>query len=393
MSMATRRRKTALPPDAKGTVGTIRLARRDVDLAALAEGEIAVVEHPDLDARQAETLIGRRVAAVLNTARSTSGRAPNTGPQMLAKAGIVLVDVTSDDVWTRLKDGDQVRIEGGQVFRDEVLVAGGVELDAARTALDLKTAREGLATRLDSLAANATDHIHREHAMLMSGAQVPQLRTSLAGRPVVVVSRAYDDAADLKRLRRWIRDHDPVLIGAGAGADVLLSAGLTPGIVVGALDHISDAAIKKAGEVVVTTRSGMVDGPERLERHGKEIVTFVSTGSDDDLAILLADTNDAAVIVHVGAPSSLAKLMEQTPTDAARMFVARLRAGAKIVDAKAVHHFSSKRHAVWPVLLLLVAGIVAVVVAVGITPVGQDWFDTVGERLADLRTWIEGLFS
>lgn len=391
--MATRRPKTALPPDAKGTVGTIRLARRDADLAALTEGEIAVVEQPDLDARQAEALIARRVAAVLNTARSTSGRAPNTGPQMLAKAGVLLVDLTSDDVWTRLKDGDQVRVEAGQVFRDEVLVAGGVELDAARTASDLKAAREGLATRLDSLAANATDHIHREHAMLMSGAQVPRLRTRVSGRPVVVVSRAYDDAADLKRLRRWIRDHDPVLIGAGAGADVLIAAGMTPGIVIGALDHLSDAAIKKAGEVVVTTRSGMVDGLERLERHGKEIVTFVSTGSDDDLAILLADTNDAAVIVHVGAPSSLAKLMEQTPTDAARMFVARLRAGAKIVDAKAVHHFSSKRHAVWPVLLLLVAGIVAVAVAVGITPVGQDWFDTVGDQLSDLRSWIEGLFS
>lgn len=391
--MVTWKRKTPLPPDAKGYVGTVRLARRDDDLAALVAGEVAVVEHPDLDARQAQTLIDRRVGAVLNAARSTSGRTPNTGPQLLSKAGIVLVDVTSEDVWARLKNGELVRVEGGQVFRDEVLVASGVELDAERTANDLQAARDGLATRLDSLAANATDHIHREHAMLMSGAQVPRLRTAVRGRPVVVVSNGYDDAADLKGLRRWIREHDPVLIGAGPGADVLIAAGLTPGIVVGALDHISDAAIKKAGEVVVTTPSGMVDGPERLERHGKEIVTFVSTGSDDDLAILLADTNDAAVIVHVGAPSSLPKLLERPPAEAARMFVARLRAGAKIVDAKAVHHFSSRRNAVWPVLLLLVAGVAAVVVAVGITPVGQDWFDTVGDRLTDLGSWIKGLLT
>jgi uncharacterized membrane-anchored protein len=391
--MVTRRRKKALPPDAEGVVGTVRLARRDADLAALTAGEVALVEQPDLDAPQAQALIERRVAVVLNAARSTSGRAPNTGPQLLAKAGIVLIDITSEDVWARLKNGDQVRVEGGQVFRDELVVASGIELDEERTANDLKAARDGLATRLDSLAANATDHIHREHAMLMSGAQVPQLRTPLKGRPVVVVSNAYDDAADLKHLRRWIRDHDPVLIGAGPGADVLIRAGLTPGIVVGSLDNISDAAIKKAGEVVVTTASGMVDGPERLERHGMEIVTFVSTGSDDDLAILLADTNDAAVIVHVGAPSSLAKLMEQPPAEAARMFVARLRAGAKIVDAKAVHHFSSRRHAVWPVLLLLIAGIAAVAVAVGITPVGQDWFDTIGDRSSDLAAWIKGLFT
>jgi uncharacterized membrane-anchored protein len=391
--MVTWRRKTVMPPDAEGLVGTVRLARRDDDLAELGEGEIAVIELPDLDARQAQTLVERRVAAVLNVARSTSGRAPNTGPQLLSNAGIVLIDVTSEDVWTRLRTGDVVRIDGGEVFRDEMIVASGIVLDAERTANDLQAARDGLATRLDSLAANATDHIHREHAMLMSGAQVPRLRTPLRGRPVVVVSRAYDDAADLKHLRRWIRDHDPVLIGAGPGADVLIEAGLAPGIVVGSLDNISDAAIKKAGEVVVTTPSGMVDGPERLERHGKEIVTFVSTGSDDDLAILLADTNDAAAIVHVGAPSSLAKLLEQPPTEAARMFVARLRAGAKIVDAKAVHHFSSRRHAVWPVLLLLLAGVVAVAVAIGVTPVGQDWLDTIGDRLTDLGSWTKGLFT
>jgi uncharacterized membrane-anchored protein len=391
--MVTWRRKTPLLPDAKGVVGTLRLARRDDDVDTLDKGEIVLVAHPDLDDRQAQALIDHGVVAVLNGARSSSGRAPNTGPHMLAQAGILLIDITSEDVWTRLKDGDTLRIEDGQVFRDDLLVASGIELDEQRTADDLQAAREGLATRLDSIAANATDHIHREHAMLMSGAQVPRLRTGLRGRPVVVVSRAYDDVADLKGLRRWIREHDPILIGAGAGADVLIEAGLTPGIVVGALDNISDAAIKQAGEVVVTTPSGMVEGVERLERHGMEIVTFVASGSDDDLAILLADTNDAGVIVHVGAPSSLPKLLERPPTEAARMFVARLRAGARIVDAKAVHHFSSRRHSLWPVFLLLVAGIVAVAVAIGITPVGQDWYDSIGEQLTDLGSWIKGLFT
>ncbi len=208
-----------------------------------------------------------------------------------------------------------------------------------------------------------------------------------------MVSRAYDDEADLRGLRRYIRDDDPVLIGAGAGADVLLKAGYVPALVIGALDNLSDAAIRAAGEVVVTTSSGLVDTPERLERHGKEIVTFVSTGADDDLAIVLADTNEAAVIVHAGAPATLSKLLERPPTDVARMFVARLRAGAKIVDAKAVNHFTSQRFALWPVLLLLAAGIAAVTVSIAVTPVGNDWFDSLGDRLADLGTWIKGLFS
>lgn len=391
--MAIRNRKTPLPPDAKGIVGTLRFVRRDRDFASLREGDIAVIDQPELDGRQAQSLIDRRVRAVLNAAVSSTGRIPNVGPQQLSRAGITLVDLGDSGVWSRLNNGEHIRLEDGKVFRDEVLVVSGTELDEDRTTSDLAAAESGLATRLDSLAANATDHIQREHEMLLGGARVPHLRTSMRRRAVVVVSRAYDDAADLRGLRRYISDTDPVLIGAGAGADVLLDAGYVPALVVGSMDNLSDRAIRSAGEVVVTTTSGRVDMPERLERHGKEIVTFTSTGSDDDLAILLADTNEAAVIVHVGTPATLSEFLERPPAEVARMFVARLRAGAKIVDARSVHHFSSQRVALWPILLLLAAGVAAVVVAVAITPVGQDWFGSTGDRLGDLGSWIKGLLT
>lgn len=391
--MAIRKQKTPMSQDASGVVGTVRLARSGRHIAALRAGDVAVVDLPELDAREAQQLIDQRVRAVLNASRSSSGRVPNVGPQMLSRAGILLVDVPSDEIWSKLKNGERVRIEDGRILRQEIVVLTGVELDEARATSDLAQAESSLATKLDSLSANASDHIQREQSMLLAGANVPRLRTKLRGRAVVVVSRAYDDAADLRGLRRYINDSDPILIGAGPGADVLLKAGYEPAIVVGHLDHLSDAAIRAAGEVVVSTASGTVDRPERLERHGKEIVTFVSSGSDDDLAILLADTNEAAVIVHVGAPPTLSTFLERPPADVARMFVARLRAGAKIVDAKAVIHFTSKRHALWPALLLLVAGVVSVAVAIAVTPVGQDWYHSLGGQLADLGTWIKGLFS
>ncbi|MGA8987667.1 MAG: putative cytokinetic ring protein SteA [Aeromicrobium sp.] len=391
--MAIRKQKTPMSQDASGVVGTVRLARSRRLIAALRAGDVAVVDLPELDAREAQQLIDQRVRAVLNASRSSSGRVPNVGPQMLSRAGILLVDVPSDEIWSKLKNGERVRIEDGRILRQEIVVLTGVELDEARATSDLAQAESSLATKLDSLSANASDHIQREQSMLLAGANVPRLRTKLRGRAVVVVSRAYDDAADLRGLRRYINDSDPILIGAGPGADVLLKAGYEPAIVVGHLDHLSDAAIRAAGEVVVSTASGTVDRPERLERHGKEIVTFVSSGSDDDLAILLADTNEAAVIVHVGAPPTLSTFLERPPADVARMFVARLRAGAKIVDAKAVIHFTSKRHALWPALLLLVAGVVSVAVAIAVTPVGQDWYHSLGGQLADLGTWIKGLFS
>lgn len=391
--MSIRKRKMPLPPEAKGLVGTVRLARRPKDLAALREGEIAVVDHPDLDTQQAEALIALKVRAVVNVSSSSSGRIPNIGPQMLARAGILLVDVLRSDLASRLKTGDRIRIEDGKVFKDEVLVAAGTQLDQQRTSTDLAAAESGLATKLDSLAANASDHIQREHAMLIGGATVPRLRTRLRRRPVVIVSRGHDDAADLKGLRRYIRESDPILIGAGAGADLLLDSGYTPRIVIGALNNLSDKAIRAAGEVVVTTASGNVEMPERLEKHGKQVATFVSTGADDDLAILLADTNEASVIVHVGAPADLSQFLDRSPTEAARMFVSRLRAGSKIVDAKAVHHFSNNRMPWWPIMLLLLSGVAAMVIAVGVTPVGNDWYDSIGSQISDFGTWIKGLVT
>ncbi len=75
------------------------------------------------------------------------------------------------------------------------------------------------------------------------------------------------------------------------------------------------------------------------------------------------------------------------------MFVSRLRAGSKIVDAKAVHYFSADRMAMWPIFMLLVAGLVAVGMAVGVTPVGHGWIDSISTQFSDFGTWIKGLVT
>ena len=257
VAMAIRNRKTPLPPEAKGIVGTVRFARRDKDMAALREGDIAIVDHPDLDSQQAEGVdrpagpSGHQHLPIELRAH-TQRRAADAVPRG-HHAGRRVPDRPRR---RGSRPATRVRIEAGKVFKDEILVASGAELDQQRTSTDLAAAESGLATKLDSLAANASDHIQREHAMLIGGAEIPRLRTRLRRRPVVVVSRGHDDVADLRGLRRYIRDSDPILIGAGAGADLLLDSGYTPRIVIGALDNLSDKAIRAAGEVVVTTASG-----------------------------------------------------------------------------------------------------------------------------------------
>src|SRR5690554_8177036 len=94
-----RRRSDA--PAAPGIAGTVRVDSRTKNLTKrLRPGDVAVIDHLDIDRVSAEALVACRPAAVLNAARSTSGRYPNLGPEILVEAGVPLVDDLGPDVLT-----------------------------------------------------------------------------------------------------------------------------------------------------------------------------------------------------------------------------------------------------------------------------------------------------
>lgn len=392
MKILRRASRSAVEP--AGIVGIARVQRDNAQLGRrLKSGDIAVIDHPDLDRAHAEALIARKVRAVVNVSPSSSGRYPNLGPQLLAQAGITIIDHVGPGIWAKFKDRDKIRIDGGNVYRGDIVIATGTELDEATIVGLLSSAQSGLSARLESLAANSADHIRREHAMLLEGAGVPRLHTDLSDRPVVVVSKSYDYADDLAALKRYISGHDAVLIGAGAGADALLDAGYTPAVVVGDLDNVSDRALKAATEVIVASSSGQLASVDRLEKAGADAQIFRASGSDEDLALLLADSNEASVIVLVGGHTSLVEFLDKGPLDMSSTFLTRLRVGAKLVDAKAVAEFYNHRITLWPVLLLLAFAVIAVGVAVAVTPVGDSWVHGAGDQFDAFLDWARGLFS
>ena len=69
--------------------GTARVDRRTKNLTKrLQPGDIAVIDHADLDKVSADALVRVRPAAVVNASASISGRYPNLGPQILVEAGM-----------------------------------------------------------------------------------------------------------------------------------------------------------------------------------------------------------------------------------------------------------------------------------------------------------------
>lgn len=376
--------------DSPGITGVARVDRRTRILTdRLQAGEIAVIDHLDLDRVAAESLVGARVAAVVNAAPSVSGRYPNLGPEIIAAAGIPLVDVVDGDLFALVRDGDRVRLDGGQLFRGDRLVAEGELLDPPKVAERLAAARSGLAAQLEAFTFNSVEYLRRDQAVLLDGVGVPDLRTRLAGRPVVLVVRSYDYRADLRGLKSYLRENRPVLVGVGRGADALVEAGYVPDLIVGDLGAVSDRTLRSGAELVTAGPSG---DDERLDRLGLEAHDFPATGTDEDAAMLLADSCGADLIVSVGSHASLEESLDRGQAGLASAFVTRLRVGPKLVDAKSVARLHHNRVRTWQLVLLVLAAVLAVLLAVAVTPAGQQWLNVLGDGWSDLLSGVRERF-
>ena len=392
MRVSLRRRTPA--SDESEVVGPARVDPRTKGLTKrLKPGDIAVIDHLDIDRVSAEALVACAPAAVLNAARSTSGRYPNLGPGILVEAGIPLVDDLGPDVMA-LTEGHVLRVVDGAVYEGETLVAEGVEQTAETVATAMAEAREGLSVQLESFAANTMDYLRRERELLLDGVGVPDIDTRIDGRQVLIVVRGYHYKEDLVTLRPYIREYRPVLIGVDGGADAILDAGWRPDMIVGDMDSVSDRALRCGAEVVVHAyRDGRAPGIARVEQLGVPHVVFPATGTSEDVAMLLADDKGAELIVAVGTHATLVEFLDKGRSGMASTFLTRLRVGGKLVDAKGVSQLYQHRISNVQLTLLVLAGLAALGVALASTAAGQTLFGLVGARVDDLVSWVGALFG
>jgi uncharacterized membrane-anchored protein len=359
----------------------------------LQPGDVAIIDHMDIDAVAAQSLVACRPAAVVNAACSISGRYPNLGPQIIHQAGIPLVDDVGPDVLSAVQEGNVVRVHEGAIWLGDRVVAKGTELDAPMIESAVETARAGLAVQIESFAANTMDFLRRERALLLDRAGVPQIDTPIEGRQVLIVVRGHQYKEDLAMLRPYIREYRPVLIGVDGGADAILEAGYQPDMVLGDMDSVSDRALTCGAEIVVHAyRDGRAPGLERVHELGLDPVLFPAAGTSEDVAMLLADDKGAELIVAVGTHSGLVDFLDKGRAGMASTFLTRLRVGDKFIDAKGVSRLYRQRISTVQVALLAVAGLVALGAALAATPGGQTFYGLLGARLDVLLSWVTGFF-
>jgi uncharacterized membrane-anchored protein len=333
-----------------------------------------------------------RAGAVINAATSISGRYPNLGPEILLTAGIPLIDGIGPEIFDAVKDGDEVRISAGNVYRGDSLVAAGVEQTAELIAAEMAEARAGMAEQLEAFAENTMEYVRRERDLLFDGIGVPKIDTDLEGRHVLIVVRGYDYRTDLQALRPYIREYRPVLLGVDGGADALLEAGYRPDLIVGDMDSVSERALRSAKEIVVHAYvDGHAPGLKRVEELGLDAVVCPAAGTSEDIAMLLADESGATLIVAVGTHATLVEFLDKGRAGMASTFLTRLRVGSKLVDAKGVSRLYRSRIKARSLILLALAALVAMAAAIYISPAGSIYKDLFADVWRDFVRWIGGL--
>src|SRR5438034_1082357 len=174
------------PPGQQRTIsGSVRPGRRTKLLVKhLVRGDIALIDHLDIDRVSAEELIAAGAVAVLNCRPSSSGSYPNLGPQLLVEAGILLVDLPDDALFDTLSDGDpaSVRValarpatadQSCDVLRKGKVLARGEVLDLERIAAETELRRREIGEALERFASNTIEHMREERELLSGRIRLP----------------------------------------------------------------------------------------------------------------------------------------------------------------------------------------------------------------------------
>jgi uncharacterized membrane-anchored protein len=361
-------------------------------------GDVAVIDHEDLDRVSAEGLVRSGVSAVVNAGRSITGRYPNLGPQILLDAGVPLVDEVGTLLLHKLREGDRVRVEGDRIYIGNRLVGVGVRQSRRSVAEAMSAARSSLAERFEGFARNTVDYMQRERDLLFGGTGLPDLEHDLAGRPVLVVVRGYNYKQDLAVLSPYIRDARPVLVGVDGGADALIDAGYRPDLIIGDMDSVSDDALRMAVDrparwrrrsppeiLVQAYADGGAPGARRLDSLGVPYRIIRSAGTSEDLAFLLAHEKGAALIVAVGSHGNLREFLDKGREGMSSTFLVRLRVGEILMDAKGVSRVYTPRVRTSDTLLMVGAAVVVLAMIVAVSPALRLYVIQLFEQF---RSWL-----
>jgi len=388
MSALLSRNASARP----GVTGTARVDR-DIDrlLRRIGPGDIVVLDALDLDRVTADALVDAGVAGVVNASPSISGRYPNLGPEVLVANHIALIDNAGPEVFKKIKDGAKIRLHDSGVYSGDRRIVEGVERTDEEIADLMHDAKTGLVAHLEAFAGNTIEFIRSESPLLIDGIGIPNIDVDVYRRHVVVVADGPGAESDLKGLKPFIKEYQPVLVGVAGGADILRANGYRPQLIVGNPETMSADVLKVGAQVVLPADAdGHADGLERIQDLGIGAMTFPAAGSAADLALLLVDHHGAALIVTAGQSASIEEFFDRSRQQSnPSTFLTRLKVGEKLVDAKAVATLYRSHISGAAIALLLMAVLLAAIAVLWVSRADVVVIDWIAEYWNRASLWVQ----
>jgi len=328
--------------------GTVRLDEKTKHLVKrLQPGDIALIDHRDLDEVAANALVEAHVKAVVNLSNSMSEVYPNCGPLTIVEAGIKLVDCPGSNLFALLTEGQEIEIKNGQVLLSDVILADGEELTAEKIKQKMEATKAGLEDVLSGFVQNTMDYAQNEIGLICGEFKVPDVTKVFKDKHALIVVRGKNYKDDLRAIRSYIDEIKPVLVGVDGGADALMEFGLKPDLIVGDMDSVSDKTLQCGAELVVHAyRDGRAPGMARLQELGLPALIYAAPGTSEDIAMLIAYEKGAELIVAVGTHSNMIDFLEKGRKGMASTFLVRAKVGSILIDAKGVSKlYKSRLHA------------------------------------------------
>ena len=288
----------------------------------LLPGQIAVIDHRDLDRVAAETLVESGIAAVINADESSSGRYPNEGPIIVLEAGIALVDRVGAQIMDAVSDGLEVTIDpDGRISADGETIGHGVRQSLESIHEIHEESRKNLGQEFIRFIENTVEYFDHNQDLVSDDLEIPDVGIDFEGRHVLMVVRGHDYREDLTLLRNsgYVAEQRPLLIGVDGGADALLELGMTPDVIVGDFDSVTEQALRSTTCSAVFSWLGA-----REYSYGELRKLQLAAASGDSLAVLFRP-NQAG---HNHAPASLRLQMREYR----KVHILKQRGGNQSVD-------------------------------------------------------------
>ncbi|HBM79868.1 MAG TPA: hypothetical protein DD426_03370 [Clostridiaceae bacterium] len=292
---------------------------------------MAVIRHKALDLVAAEELRHKKIKAVINCCDSIDKNGCNEGIGYLLKSGIRIFDALQEDFFDGVKDGDMAEIADNKIYINGTMVSPCREIfekDIENLYMEDNNYR---------FIKNTAGLMIRESRYFTGNHPMPELKTPICGRDVLIICRGRGYIDDLKSVSNIIKNIAPVVMGVDGGADAAFDAGIKCDIIIGDMDSVSDKSLLNCSEILVHSyTNGYAPGALRIKNLGLTYKQVLLKGTSEDAALYTAKMKGASKIYIIGSHTCIDEFSEKGRSGMSSTAIIRVLYGSNIIDLKGI---------------------------------------------------------